>query len=91
MSYRSDPTASMALGGINKEFSRLEKRAKMLVNLLEEGKISQQDFDRAQGQFKGIYSHVLTIALEKSKSKQKDDTTLAEESAGIVLYYNIKL
>ena len=84
MSYRSDPTASMALGGINREFSRLEKKAKKLVELLEEGKITPEAFEKAQGQFRGIYSHVLTNALEKSKRKQQDITPPAEESAGVI-------
>ncbi len=83
MSYRSDPTASMALGQINREFARLEKKAKRLVELLEEGKITPEDFERAQSQFRGIYVHVLTNALEKSKRKQQDNTTPAEESAGV--------
>ena len=30
MGYYSDPTAAMALGGINREFSRLEKKAKKI-------------------------------------------------------------
>lgn len=38
MSHYSDPTAAHALGGINREFSRLEKKAKKLCRLLDEGK-----------------------------------------------------
>ena len=36
----SAPTAAAALGGINREFARLEKKAKHLRKLWEEGKIS---------------------------------------------------
>ena len=65
MGYYSDPTANMAIGNINKEFSKLEKKAKRLRKLLEEGKISAETVERAQAQFKGLYRHVLTLALEE--------------------------
>jgi hypothetical protein len=65
MGYYSDPTAAQALGNINREFSRLEKKAKKLCRLREEGKISSKSFEQAQDQFKGLYRHVLTHALEK--------------------------
>ena len=67
MGYYSDPTASKALGEINREFSRLEKKAKKLRNLLEEGKISAEALERAQGQFKGIYRHVLNNVLKEER------------------------
>ena len=59
MSHYSDPTAARALGTINREFSRLEKKAKNLCRLLDEGKISREEFDAAHSQFTGIYRHVL--------------------------------
>ncbi len=37
MGYYSDPTASKALGEINREFSRLEKNAKRLRKLWDKG------------------------------------------------------
>ena len=37
MGNYSDPTAARAMGNINREFSRLEKRAKALRKLLKEG------------------------------------------------------
>lgn len=64
MGYYSDPTASMALGNINREFSKLEKKAKKLRKLLKEGKISPEAIERAQSQFTGLYKHVLTNVLE---------------------------
>lgn len=64
MGYYSDPTAAQALGEINREFSRLEKKAKRLKKLLEEGKLSDDDLKKAQAQFKGLYRHVLTNTLE---------------------------
>ena len=65
MNYYSDPTASQALGNINREFSKLEKRAKKLCEKLKNGQLSPEAFKEAQGQFKGIYSHVLENALKK--------------------------
>lgn len=63
MGYYSDPTASMAIGEINREFSKFEKKAKKLRKLLKEGKISPDDVKRAQEQFTGIYRHVLNNVL----------------------------
>lgn len=67
MNHYSDPTANKALGGINREFARLEKKAKKLRALWEEGQITQADLDRAQSQFTGIYRHVLTHVLREEK------------------------
>ena len=61
MSHYSDPTAARALGGINREFIRLEKKAKKLCRLLDEGKITTEYFEAAQAQFTGIYRHVLML------------------------------
>ena len=66
MSYYSDPTAARGLSGINREFSRLEKKAKSLRKQLKEGKITQADIDRAQSQFTGIYKHVLNFVLAQA-------------------------
>ena len=63
MSYYSDPTAARALGGINREFNRLEKKAKKLRKRWEAGEITLADLERAQSQFRGIYRHVLTNVL----------------------------
>ena len=65
MGYYSDPTASKAIGNINREFSRLEKKAKNLRKLLEEGTLSPEALERAQAQFKGIYKHVLNNVLKE--------------------------
>ena len=67
MGYYSDPTASKALGNINREFSRLERKAKHLRKLRDEGKISNASLERAQQQFSGLYRHILTIALESDE------------------------
>ena len=69
MNHYSDPTANKALGSINREFARLEKKAKKLRTLWKEGKITEQDLERAQSQFTGIYRHVLHHVLaEKEES-----------------------
>lgn len=65
MSYYSDPTAAKALGGINREFSRLEKKAKKIRKRWEAGEISSEELNRAQAQFTGIYRHVLTNVLKE--------------------------
>ena len=61
MHHYSDPTAARALGGINREFSRLEKKAKKLCRLLDEGKLTSEEFAAAQSQFTGLYRHVLRL------------------------------
>ena len=63
MCYYSDPTAAKALSGINREFSRLEKKAKQLRKLRDEGKLSDEALAQAQTQFRGIYRHVLNRVL----------------------------
>jgi hypothetical protein len=66
--YRhSDPTANMALGSINREFSHLEKKAKKICKLYEEGLLSEDDLAKAQSQFTGIFRHILNHALKESK------------------------
>ena len=67
MSYYSDPTAAKALGGINREFSRLEKKAKRLRARFEAGEITAADLERAQAQFTGIYRHVLNHVLAEER------------------------
>lgn len=71
MTHYSDPTANRALGPINREFSKLEKKAKNLCRLLDEGKLTAEDFAQAQSQFTGIYRHVLTsVKREWDQQKQ---------------------
>ena len=70
MSHYSDPTANRALGSINREFSRLEKKAKILCRLLDEGKLSPEEFQAAHSQFTGIYRHVLDITRREWEEKK---------------------
>lgn len=71
MGYYSDPTANMALGSINREFSRLEKKAKKLRKAREDGKISEEKFSREAAVFKGLYRHVLELELERKKEEEE--------------------
>ena len=52
--HYSDPTANRALSGINREFSRLEKKAKKLRTLWKEGKITEEDLNNYVYQVKHI-------------------------------------
>lgn len=80
MSHYSDPTAARAMGSINREFSRQEKKAKNLCRLLDEGKITAEDFDAAHAQFTGIYRHVLTFTKRDwdEKKRQKAEKRARE-------------
>lgn len=57
--YYRDPTAAQALGNINREFSRLEKKARKIRDQWESGKLSDEALRRAQNEFTGIYRHIL--------------------------------
>ncbi len=59
MGYYSDHTASMAVGNVNREFSKYKKRTKKLRKLYKDGKFSEEAMEKAYSEFTGIYSHVL--------------------------------
>ena len=65
MSYYSDPTAAKGLSGINREFSRLEKKAERLCLRVKQGKLPREALDEAQSQFTGLYQYVLDFAIKK--------------------------
>lgn len=67
MAHYADPTAAKALGGINREFARLEKKAKHLRKLYQEGKLSEEALEQAHCQFRGIYKHVLDHVLKEKQ------------------------
>ena len=68
MYYYSDPTANMALAGINREFTRLEKKAKRLKARLKDGTLSTEALKKAQAEYTGIYRHVLTRILAEDEA-----------------------
>ncbi|MBE6959712.1 MAG: hypothetical protein E7448_03190 [Ruminococcaceae bacterium] len=70
MNHYSDPTANRALGSINREFSRLEKKAKQIRRRLKEGRMSPEELEKAQAQFTGIYRHVLTHVLNSPEDNE---------------------
>ena len=70
MNHYSDPTANKALGPINREFNRLEKKAKAIRKAFREGRITPAELDRAQTLFRGIYRNVLNnVLLEEEDEK----------------------
>ena len=71
--HYSDPTANRALGGINREFSRLEKKAENLCRRLDEGTLTMEGFQAAQAQFTGIYRHVLTLTKRTWDEKKQQE------------------
>lgn len=77
MGYYNDPTAAMALGNINREFGRLEKKAKKLCEQHKKGRLSAEALERANSEFGGIYRHVLEIALENAKKQDAKDSSEA--------------
>lgn len=72
MGYHADPTANAALGNINREFSKREKRAEKLLKLLAEGKLSPQALEqvKAQPEFQGIFRHVFTTVQAKNRDER---------------------
>ncbi len=71
MGHYADPTANAALGDINREFSRLEKKARRLQERYKRGEISDEALERAQQQYTGIYRHVLRRVLTEERKKQE--------------------
>lgn len=69
MNYYSDPTASKAIGNINREFLTQIKKAKKLYKLYSQGKLSQVDLERERKQFKGLYRYVLDNIFEEEQNK----------------------
>lgn len=70
MGYYSDPTASAAVGSVDREFSRLEKKARRIRDRFEEGKLSLDELEAAEAQFRGIYCHVLSNVFREPRKKE---------------------
>ena len=70
MGYYSDPTASAAVGSVDREFARLEKKARRIRDRFEEGKLSLDELEVAAAQFRGIYSHVLMNVFREPRKKE---------------------
>ena len=65
MSYYSDPTASAAIGAVDKEIRLMRKKAKRLKQLRQLGVLTPQMEAAAQREFTGIYRRFLEEALRK--------------------------
>lgn len=63
--YYSDPTASAAIGAIDKELSRLKKRAKRMLVLRQAGKLSltSEELAAVRREFRGPARYYLMAAL----------------------------
>ncbi len=72
MGYYSDPTASMAVGNVNREFSKYEKKARRLRKLYKDGKLTEEALERAYSEFTGIYQHVLDHVFWEEGELWKD-------------------
>lgn len=73
MGYYSDPTANMALGQVNREFSQQVKKAKRILKLYKEGKISDEMLEKAHAQFKGLYRYVLKNVIDDDKVQEESE------------------
>jgi hypothetical protein len=73
MGYYSDPTANMALGQVNREFSQQVKKAKRILKLYKEGKISDETLEKAHAQFKGLYRYVLQNVIEEDEAQEESE------------------
>ena len=67
--HYSDPTASAAIGAVDKEIARLKKRAKYLARLDRMGLLSPEQRRLAQRQFPGIYRRLLRNAFAEQPGK----------------------
>ena len=81
MGYYSDPTASQAVGNVNREFSKWEKKAKRLWRLYDEGKLSDEQIEwmkadaaASDAQWKFVTLHK---AVYSQGSHYEDDDVIA--------------
>lgn len=67
MSYYADPTANRAMGNINRQFSKIEKRVARLWQLVNEGKLSPEAFEKEVAQYKGIFKQAVINGMKPKK------------------------
>lgn len=63
MSYYSDPTASKAIGAVDKELRQMQRKAMYIKGLKEKGMLTPEELKIARKQFVGIYRRLLMEAL----------------------------
>lgn len=62
-SYYSNPTASAAIGAVDREISLMKKKAKRIKARRRMGLLTPQEIVRARREFTGIYRRFLREAL----------------------------
>ena len=62
--YYRDPTASAAIGAVDKELTGMRKRAREIRQLRQQGRLTPEAELRARREFRGIYARFLREALE---------------------------
>ena len=72
MSHYSNPTADAAIGSIDREIRKMEKRAAKLKKQKAAGRLSAQQEAAAYREFSGIFRPILIKAL-KEKEPAADD------------------
>ena len=72
MGYYSDPTATQAVGNVNREFSKMEKEARRIRRQWEAGRLTEDDLDEAERRFGARYCHVLRrVFMELSREEKR--------------------
>lgn len=66
--YR-DPTANQAIGSVDKEISRMRRKAQKLKELRRSGRLTPELEAQARREFVGIYRRILREALEDTPNK----------------------
>ena len=61
--YYRDPTASAAIGAVDKEIHRMEKQAKCFRDIRRHRPLTTEEVNRAYSQFRGIHRRFLKLAL----------------------------
>lgn len=63
MSYYRNPTASAAIGAVDREIKIMEKRAKQLRQRRLAGLLTPEEAARARREFTGIHRRLRRVAL----------------------------
>jgi len=66
----SDPTASAAIGAIDREFKAKEKLAKRLRFLRRRGLLTEKELTEAGRQFTGIFAGLYLVIFEEEQEEE---------------------
>ncbi len=78
MGRYSDPTAALAMGSVNREFAKYEKKAKKLRSLYKAGKLSEDALEKAYAEFPTLYRHVFDRVFWEDTYLWEDETPPAQ-------------